>query len=184
MSCRPLRYPRLAPLRPGRWWLPVLWLALAPALGAATDPLAEVKAEVRRAFPEVPQLGTTALHEWLGDAARPAPLLLDVREPDEFAVSHLRGARRARDIDEALPLLAGVAPDAPIVAYCAVGYRSSALVRELRARGYTNVSNLEGSLFEWANRGLPLHRGERTARTVHPYNWWWGRYLDKSLRAR
>lgn len=151
---------------------------------AAEPPLALVKERVRLAFPRVPQLDAGALEEWLSDPARPPPVLLDVREKEEYAVSHLPGARRAPSVEAALRLLAGMAKDAPIVAYCAVGYRSSALVRELRARGYTNARNLEGSIFEWANRGLPVYRDGRAVREVHPYDRRWGGYLRRELHSR
>jgi hypothetical protein len=43
------------------------------------------------------------------------------------------------------------------------------------------VSNLEGSLFEWANLGYPLFRGTAAASKVHPYNANWGRLLERRL---
>ena len=38
------------------------------------------------------QITAVELNEWLKDEARPAPLLLDVREPDEFAAYRIEGA--------------------------------------------------------------------------------------------
>ena len=54
----------------------------------------------------------------------------------------------------------GIAKDAPIVTYCSVGYRSGKMAERLQAAGYTNVRNLEGSIFKWANEHRPLVRGE------------------------
>ncbi len=42
-------------------------------------------------FPDVPTLSTQQLSQWL-DGSRPAPVLIDTREPREYAVSHLPGA--------------------------------------------------------------------------------------------
>ncbi len=111
-------------------------------------------------------------------------LLLDARESEEFAVSHLRDAQLTPSAREALALLADTPKNQLIVAYCSVGYRSAALAQELAARGFTNVYNLEGSLFEWANRGLPVYRDGRSVEKVHPYNWWWGRLLDEKLHSQ
>ena len=67
--------------------------------------------------------------------------------------------------------------------YCSVGYRSSRLAEELRARGFENVFNLEGSLFQWANEGRPLYRGEERVDQAHPYDEEWGQLLDRRLWA-
>lgn len=140
-----------------------------------------VKQEIRSEFPEVKQVSVDELHAWLASAD--PPLLLDVRQEAEFRVSHLRGAIRVDpgDGDPALP--EGVGKETPIVAYCSVGYRSSALVESLTERGFHSVSNLEGSIFEWANRGFPVVREGREVRQVHPYDARWGVLLADELRA-
>lgn len=177
------------------WGIGTVWLSamvvaivLAPvihverALGTE-DRLASVKRAIRLKYPDVMQLNPQRLVSWLNDPTRVQPVLLDVRSPEEFDVSHLRGARRAASLDAALAVLGESPNNTPIVAYCAVGYRSSALARELVQRGFTNVYNLEGSIFEWVNRGYPVVREGRIVREVHPYNWWWGRYLHQRLRS-
>ncbi len=142
----------------------------------APERWAKLKAEIREAFPGVDQLSTEELKRLLerGDGA---PLLLDVREADEFVVSHLEHARLATNEDEALSALGKTPLDRKIVLYCSVGYRSSALAEKLKARGYTNVFNLEGSIFEWANNGDKIYADGRPVRSVHPYDSDWGRLL-------
>jgi len=136
----------------------------------------KLKSEIRDKFPRAKQLSVREL------AARDAlPVLLDVREPAEYAVSHLVGARRARTERQALAALEGVPRDTEIVLYCSVGYRSSQLVQELAGAGYTNLRNLEGSIFEWANAGHPVVRGTTPVEEVHPYDKDWGRLLDREL---
>lgn len=56
------------------------------------------------------------------------------------------------------------------------------LARKLAARGYTNVVNLEGSLFAWANEGRPVYAGGQLASRVHPYDSAWGGLLRPGLR--
>ena len=67
--------------------------------------------------------------------------------------------------------------------YCAVGYKSGALATKLREAGFTNVRNLEGSIFQWANRRRPLVREDQPVTTVHPYSSLWGRLLIDEVRA-
>jgi rhodanese-related sulfurtransferase len=140
-----------------------------------------IKQAMRQRHPMVPQLSVQQLHDWLADTTRPAPLLLDVRAPAEHAVSHLQGARLAPDLAAARRALEGVAKDAAIVAYCSVGVRSTALAEKLIGEGWRNVSNLEGSIFEWANSGRPVFRGAARTNKVHPYNKSWGQLLDRRL---
>ena len=78
---------------------------------------------------------------------------------------------------------AGVSKETPIVTYCAVGYRSGEMATGLRAAGFTNVRNLEGSIFQWANEHRPLVRENERVSTVHPYSALWGRLLADDVRA-
>ena len=126
---------------------------------------------MRVCFPSVRQLPTAQLGAWLADKSRPQPLLLDVRDEAEFAVSHLAGARRVDFGSRAQESLAGVPPEQPIVCYCAAGFRSSAMARRLARAGYTEIFNLEGSIFDWASEGRPLVREGGVTREVHPFNW-------------
>ncbi|MCC7438254.1 MAG: rhodanese-like domain-containing protein [Armatimonadetes bacterium] len=135
-------------------------------------------------FPDVPLITPDSLAVAL--ATRTPPLLLDVRAPEEFAVSRLRGARRVdsdtlADLDEID--LAGIDRDHPIVAYCSIGYRSGVIVRQLHELGFTNVRNLYGGIFLWHNQGRDLWAGDSLSGDspsdkVHPYNWMWGQFVQ------
>lgn len=134
---------------------------------------------VRAEFPDLPTISTQELARRLNGPA-PAPLLIDNREPREFAVSHLPGARNLRSV--AAIEAAGIPRRQPIVVYCTVGYRSAVLVRELKAAGYTQVSNLPGSIMRWHQQGHPVVASGRRVRQVHPYDESWGRLLDPASR--
>ncbi len=134
-------------------------------------------------FPTVHHISTDSLAAWLADTARPAPLLLDVRKPEEYAVSHLHGALQVDPDSADLSFLDSLDRSAPIVAYCSVGYRSSGLTQRLQEAGFTNVLNLRGSIFQWANEGRPVYRDEKEVKQVHPYDKLWGRLLNRELRA-
>ena len=150
------------------------WLAGSFALAGDLDDYA---ADLRKKFPDVRTIST---EELAGIGISSPPLLLDAREENEFAVSHLPGAVRVEK-DSAVQLSRlGVTKDRPIVVYCSVGYRSAVLARALQKEGFTNVRNLEGSIFAWANEGRPLVDADGPAPGVHPFNILWGRYLEKS----
>ncbi len=140
-----------------------------------------VKKTVRTQFPSVPQLLSRELEDRLAATDVERPLVLDARRPEEYAVSHLRDARLATSEREALRTLSGIGKEHPIVVYCSGGYRSAALAKRLQARGFTNIYNLEGSIFEWANDGRPVYRMGTKVDVVHPYNKFWGRLLDRRL---
>ena len=140
---------------------------------------------IRARFPTVARVSTDTLQSWLDESPQRKNLLLfDVREPEEYAVSHLQGARPAPSKDEALKALQGTPSDQRIVLYCSVGYRSSELAQFLMKKGYTEVYNLEGSIFAWANEGRPVYRGKERVKVVHPYDRIWGSFLKKSLRKQ
>ena len=109
-----------------------------------------------------------------------ATVIWDIRHSDEFAVSHLPDARHVppETTDAALKQLLPNANQA-ILVYCAVGYRSAQMARRLQALGHTNVHNLEGAIFAWAEADLPLEGGN----TVHPYNAIGRRMLQDDLEA-
>ena len=131
-----------------------------------------IKARIAREFPNVKSIGTAELAK-----AEPKPVLLDVRTSGEFDVSHLSGARRV-DPDAAAASVA-LPKNAPIVTYCSVGYRSAKFAQRLQEAGFTNVRNLEGSIFQWANEGRPIEPSAK----VHPYNKKWGALLNPPLHA-
>lgn len=156
--------------------------ALAARMRSSAPDWDSIKQTIREKFPEVPQTSTQTLAETLADPARPHPLLFDARGEAEFQVSHLPGARLVSASD--IEALAGELDTAqPIVCYCSVGYRSSALVEKLRAAGFTNVSNLEGSIFQWANEDRPIEAGGKPVEKVHPFNATWGALLKPRRRA-
>ncbi|MFC1453224.1 rhodanese-like domain-containing protein [Verrucomicrobiota bacterium] len=165
---------------------PVLLLVLGAwfARAGGEDKLVAYRQRVRAKYAAVRQVSTTALGDWLSDTNRTPPVLLDVREKVEYEVSHLTGATLAPKKSGLRALVEGLGEQTPVVVYCSVGMRSSALAIELQKAGHTNVFNLDGSIFQWANEGRPVFQGTNEVNSVHPYNRKWGRFLKEELRAR
>ena len=85
---------------------------------------------------------------------------VDVREDNEYAADHARGARHIgrgileRDIETAIPDKA-----AEIVLYCGGGYRSALSADSLRQMGYINVRSMIGGIKAWREARYPLETG-------------------------
>ena len=160
-----------------------LLIGVFAALGLRSIDWFLLKKSLRARFTKIEWISTGELADWLTNKRRPAPVLLDVRTPEEWNVSHLPGARRVDPNASAETAAAGLPKETPIVTYCAVGYRSGEMADRLHAAGFSHVHNLEGSIFQWANEHRPLvHENERVS-IVHPYNTFWGRLLNDDVRA-
>lgn len=139
-----------------------------------------VFSQIARDWPKVPQMSTTELARQLALPEKSRPVLIDVRSPAEFAVSHLSGAINAESAAEISALVKMIPPKRPVILYCSVGLRSSQAAGKLLAAGRTIVFNLKGSIFQWANEGRTVVRNGQAVTEVHPYNEHWGRLLDPS----
>jgi rhodanese-related sulfurtransferase len=176
----------------GRPWLGAfLVIVVVPILiGAAVMLIAGrgvafevVRRLTARKFPDVQWIDAAELARWREDSGRPQPLMLDARTPAEYEVSHLRDAVRIDPGRPSLRPMRGRAMNDPIVVYASVGYRSARVAHWLAAQGYTNVRNLQGSIFEWANEDRPIFRDGRLTQAVHPYDRRWGLLLESRYRA-
>jgi rhodanese-related sulfurtransferase len=103
------------------------------------------------------QMTAVQLKEWLDQAragVRPAPVLLDVREPWEFDVVHIPGAKPMpmRAIPARYPELKR---DAETVVICHHGARSYQVAMFLEHQGFDNVINLYGGMAAWSRDADP-----------------------------
>ncbi len=96
-------------------------------------------------------------------ADRPADaLLLDVREPGEYAHGHVPGAVNLPQAELA-SRLDEVPRDRPVLAICQGGYRSLRAAQFLKQAGLDDVVSVGGGTAAWRARGWPLARGDRSA---------------------
>jgi rhodanese-related sulfurtransferase len=180
--------------RTKRRWLPATLLIIA-AIGAATLYLfamraptwADVDDWIALRYGATDFISTTELAALMADDnATPQSkklLILDVRDAREHAISRIPGATHVAPneiIDFAQRELVSRARAQTIVVYCAVGIRSAEAARDLEAIGFTDVRNLRGSIFQWANENRAL---EGDQQHVHPYDAYWGQLLDEKRRA-
>ena len=156
---------------------PLLLLFLA-TLCATASPLTDAVDDLIDR--SVPLIQTAELNTAL--KAKKKPILLDARQPEEFRTSHIPGAYWIGYEKFKIANLPKVPKNTPIIVYCSVGYRSEKIGEKLKAAGYTNVRNLYGGIFAWANADYPLEdRNGKTTETVHGYDKNWSKLLDSDV---
>ncbi len=100
-----------------------------------------------------------ALAKWIASPQK--PLVLDVREPEEFTgdLGHIEGSVLVPldALEQRLPKLHGYA-DRDVVMVCRAGARSATAGAILQRAGFRRVVNLDGGMLAWAAAGLPVQR--------------------------
>lgn len=103
------------------------------------------------------QISAVQLKEWLAEAAagkRPAPVLIDVREPWEYNIVHIPGARLIPM--RTIPLrLAELPQDRDLVIVCHHGARSYQVCLFLEQQGFAHLYNLYGGMAAWSRDADP-----------------------------
>lgn len=97
------------------------------------------------------QLTARALAERLADTSRPAPVLLDVREPWEVQTCTIPGSTWI-PMQEIPTRLGELDPGAEVVCLCHHGMRSAQVCLFLSTQGFSNVANLQGGVDAWARQ--------------------------------
>ena len=86
-------------------------------------------------------------------------VVIDVREPGEFAQSHILNARNVPlgEIEARIKELERFKAK-PVIVSCATGNRSGSAASVLRKHGFANVVNLAGGVAAWQQAGLPTEK--------------------------
>jgi sulfur-carrier protein adenylyltransferase/sulfurtransferase len=122
----------------------------APTISEPRDAAAARTAAVA---PGVRRLTPGALHELISVPGE-APLLVDVREVQEFSAGHLQGSVNI-PLGELPQRLHEIAPDSAPVFICRSGGRSFAACQLALRASVTSPANLEGGLLAWASEVDP-----------------------------
>ncbi len=84
-------------------------------------------------------------------------VVLDVRQPREWADGHIENARHITGAE--LPQRSHEVPkDRPVAVVCGSGYRSSVAASLLASRGHTNIANVLGGMSAWTRAGFSTVR--------------------------
>ena len=105
---------------------------------------------------------------------------LDTRESKEFNVSHIKNALNVGYDHFKLSTVSHIDKDATIIVYCSIGARSQTIAQKLIKAGYTNVQNMYGGLFHWANSGYPMVDSQsKSTIKIHGYSKEWSKWISK-----
>jgi phage shock protein E len=120
-----------------------LFLLTAPAVAQSEAP------------PEAPSITATELSTRRTSGA--APVVIDVRTPEEYAAGHIPGALNI-PFDQVAQRISEVEAPHGVALYCMVGPRARKGESALLSAGYTSVLHLEGGLAAWEAAGFPMER--------------------------
>lgn len=98
------------------------------------------------------QMTPAQVRDWLDGTKAgglSAPVLVDVREPEELAICSLAGAI-AMPMRDVPARKAELNPDAATVLICHHGMRSAQVGMFLEQQGFTDIINLQGGVAAWA----------------------------------
>lgn len=119
----------------------------------------------RTAFPdlaelnEVRQLSSDEVDARL--KTDPAPLVLDVREPEEYTgeLGHIPGSQLIplKEMSQRVSEL-NAYMDTPIIVVCRAGVRSTTAAAMLTGMGFSQVLNLKGGMLDWNDEGFAVER--------------------------
>ena len=116
--------------------------------------LKDIKAQIRETDVEAVREAVAARRGQSGDGNGAGPILIDVREKDEWTEGFIPGARwiprgfLELRVEDQVP-----ERSSEIILYCAGGTRSALAARSLAELGYTNVKSLAGGFTAWKRAG-------------------------------
>ena len=121
--------------------------------------LKNCKAQIRETDVEGVRKSVESRQGKPGDGNGAGPVLIDVREKDEWTEGYIPGARwisrgfLESRIEDQVP-----ERSSEIVLYCAGGTRSAYAAKTLAELGYTNVKSMSGGFSAWKRAGLKFDR--------------------------
>ncbi|NJL54847.1 MAG: rhodanese-like domain-containing protein [Leptolyngbyaceae cyanobacterium RM2_2_4] len=98
-------------------------------------------------------INAPTLKQWLDDPR--SVLLIDVREPVEYAIEHIPGAI-SHPLSKFDPSQITLQPEQRLLLYCQSGKRSARAATQLKATGFTDVTQLQCGLSAWKAEAYPL----------------------------
>lgn len=104
--------------------------------------------------PPMPSITPKELDTKMKGPSPKRPLLIDVRQPDEFRSGHIPGARLI-PLGELGRRLNELSKEREIVCVCASGSRSRSATKMLIKEGY-NAINMDGGMLTWSRAKLAV----------------------------
>ena len=102
----------------------------------------------------LPSISATEVGEKLKNGKR--PIVVDVRQPEEFRRGHISGAKLI-PLGELSSRMNELPKNKEIVLVCASGNRSRSATKMLVREGYEAI-NMNGGMMSWARSGLSVKK--------------------------
>jgi rhodanese-related sulfurtransferase len=111
-------------------------------------------------------------------------IYLDARAYCEFQVSHIKNAIWIGTDSISAADVQKLDTSKRYVVYCSIGYRSEKITSQLVNKGFSNVSNLYGGIFEWINQGnTVVDLNDQNTQMVHGFSKTWGIWVNKGKKT-
>lgn len=104
--------------------------------------------------PSSPMISAEELNEKLKFGKH--PLVLDVRQPDEYRMGHINGSKLI-PLNELSRRMGELPKGREIVCICATGNRSTSAAKMLMKEGFT-VFNAQGGMLAWRRAKYPISK--------------------------
>ena len=104
----------------------------------------------------VSTMNATELNDRLKNGKR--PIVIDVRQPDEYRTGHIAGAKLI-PLNKLSHRMKELHQSREIICVCASGNRSGSATRMLVKAGF-NAVNLKGGMNAWHQANLPVKKGD------------------------
>ena len=102
---------------------------------------------------QMPEMTATELKQRL-ESGEPVQII-DVREPDEYAIARLPDAKHI-PLGQVVNRMSEIDPEMDTVVHCKMGGRSAKAIEALRRAGFTGrLTNLKGGITAWSNEVDP-----------------------------
>lgn len=86
---------------------------------------------------------------------------LDVREEDEQEIEYFEFQNVFFfPMSKIMDSIQFIPKEVPIIVVCDEGSRSTKVVNVLNRQGFINVANMDGGLYAWKAKGLPIIKGK------------------------
>jgi rhodanese-related sulfurtransferase/rubrerythrin len=102
-------------------------------------------------FTPVTSINADQAREWVETKSSEEITTLDVRQPTEYEVGHIPGAKLI-PLPDLNNRLGEIDTDKPVVVYCAIGGRSRVAAQMLTGIGFKEVYNLSGGFKAWKSK--------------------------------
>lgn len=104
----------------------------------------------------VSTIGAVELNDRLKNGKR--PLVIDVRQLDEYRTGHIAGAKLV-PLNKLSNRMKDLPQNREIICVCASGNRSGSATRILAKAGF-NAVNMKGGMNSWRQANLPVKKGD------------------------